>query len=126
MSLTISHNKSCGNDFKNEFLNEWNWAIKHYMDIWVQFYKYWIDQAREKKIPCLFIRYEDLAINPRPVMREVMEFMLGTESIDGTFIEQRIDKTLKDMSAGIVYSPRSGKVNSNLDNFNKEQYDFIK
>jgi len=33
-------------------------------------------------------------------MNEVMEFMLGTTSIDGTYIEHRIKESLKEISSG--------------------------
>ena len=61
MTVTLSHNKSCGNDFQNEFRDEWNWAITQYIETWNKFYRYWVDIALNKKLPCIFIRYEDLA-----------------------------------------------------------------
>jgi hypothetical protein len=38
---------------------------------------------------------------------------LGVESIEGLYIEKRIDDILSGEKAGIVYKPRSGKINLN-------------
>jgi hypothetical protein len=60
MSLTLTHSKSCSNDFTKEFAEEWNWAVTQYMNLWNEFYKYWIDLAKNKTLPVIFIRFEDL------------------------------------------------------------------
>ena len=56
----MTHSKSCSNDFPNEFAEEWSWAITQYMNLWNAFYKYWIDLAKNKVLPVIFIRFEDL------------------------------------------------------------------
>ena len=126
MNVTLSHNKSIGNDFIKEFKSEWEWAMKKYVEVWNKFYEYWVSMAQLKKLPCLFVRYEDLALDSESSMKEVMQFMLGVKSIEGTYIEKRISTNLKEMSSGQVYAPRSGKVNGNLKYFNKEQYEYVK
>jgi len=72
----------------------WEWSIKQNAYLWSEFYKYWIDLAKNKKIPVIFIRYEDLAANNFDSMKEVISFMLGMESIEGTYVEQRIKDVL--------------------------------
>ena len=41
-------------------------------------------------IPIYFVRYEDLVLNPEPVLRELFAFLLAVETIEGTVIEKRI------------------------------------
>lgn len=114
MCVTLTHNKTCSNDFPNEFPAEWQYAVEMYTKIWTEFYKFWLELARKKETPCYFLRYEDLCSNKNAVMKEVLAFMLGANTVEGTYIEKRIDTVLSDSSAGTLYVPRSGKVNSNL------------
>ena len=40
----------------------------------------------QPEIPTYFIRYEDLVLDPEPVLNELFAFMLAVESIDGTVV----------------------------------------
>ena len=42
------------------------------------------------EIPVYYLRYEDLVLNPEPVLCELFRFLLSVESIEGTVIEKRI------------------------------------
>lgn len=37
-------------------------------------------------IPTYFIRYEDLVLNPEPVLTELFAFMLAVDTIEGTVV----------------------------------------
>ena len=41
-------------------------------------------------LPTYFMRYEDLKINPVPVLKELFCFLLDVTAIDGTVVEKRI------------------------------------
>ena len=41
-------------------------------------------------IPTYFMRYEDLRMNPKPVLEGLFRFLLDVESIKGTVVERRI------------------------------------
>ena len=41
-------------------------------------------------IPTYIIRYEDLLVNPQPVLIELFRFLLDVPSIEGTVVEKRI------------------------------------
>ena len=43
-----------------------------------------------KEIPTYFIRFEDMIIEPVPVLLECMKFILDVKSIEGTIVEQRV------------------------------------
>ena len=42
------------------------------------------------EIPTYWMRYEDLKINPRPVLEDLFCFLLDVSSIAGTVVEKRI------------------------------------
>jgi hypothetical protein len=57
----------------------------------------------------------------------VFEFLLGIESVEGLYIGKRIDDVMnKNAKAGVLYKPRSGKMNSNLKYYNEEQFEYVK
>lgn len=60
-----------------------------------------------------FIRYEDLATDNRKALVESFKFIFGVESIEGTYLEKRMDDILSGGKAGFIYKPRSGKINLN-------------
>jgi hypothetical protein len=43
LALTLTHNRTIGNDIQAEFGEEWDWAIKKYVALWNQFYQFYID-----------------------------------------------------------------------------------
>lgn len=52
--------------------------------------KFWIRVAEEKKIPVHFMRFEDLTTDPIPVLKGLAEFMMDVDSVEGTYIEERV------------------------------------
>jgi hypothetical protein len=64
--------------------------VKTYTRIWVQFYEAYIKFLKEKTFPVYFLRFEDLVFNRENVMKEVLAYSMGLESIEGTYIEKRI------------------------------------
>ena len=44
------------------------------------------------KIPTYFMRYEDLKMNPEPVLDGLFRFLLDVESIEGTVVKSRIQE----------------------------------
>lgn len=51
---------------------------------------YWLEQARTTDKPIYFFRFEDVMDNPRQELEDLMKFILGMESLEGTVIQQRI------------------------------------
>ena len=54
-------------------------------------YKLYMDEARRKKIPYLFVRFEDLIDDPKPQLELIMRYLLQMETLDGTNAKRRID-----------------------------------
>ena len=51
---------------------------------------YWLEQAHTTDKPIYFFRFEDVMDNPRQELEDLMKFILGMESLEGTVIQQRI------------------------------------
>ena len=54
----------------------------------------------EPTIPTLYLRYEDMVLNPRPVLNELFCFLLDVPSIEGTVVEKRIEQACTQGSEG--------------------------
>lgn len=57
-------------------------------------------------MPKHFVRYEDMLTKPIETLKGVFEFILKTDNITGTLIEQRIEEFIQ--TGKKLYNPRSG------------------
>ena len=46
--------------------------------------------ARLRRVPVLWVRFEDLVREPEAELQNVMKFMLGEKDLEGTNAERRI------------------------------------
>ena len=109
--IHIFYNDTHSHSFKNDFLKEspefWDLFIKEMINGYRASVDYYIKAAQEQKIPIFFFRFEDLVSEPYPVFKDMFEFLLGVENLEGTLINHRI-KTVTEASsqAKPVYKPR--------------------
>ena len=54
-----------------------DWWIRQQIPKIRQFFDVYMAEAKSRKCPILFIRFEDLVINPRPSLENLMKFILG-------------------------------------------------
>lgn len=84
----------------------------------------------ESTIPTYYIRYEDLVLNPEPVLMELFAFLLDVESIEGTLVEKRIkDYVAKGNKNGSVYKLKADpakNLSRNAGMYTDAQFEFIK
>lgn len=67
----------------------------------------------EPAIPTMYIRYEDMVLNPEPILIELFCFLLNVPSIEGTVVEKRIkDYCAKGSSAASVYKLKADPRNN--------------
>jgi len=69
---TQTHTKSFSEDSTQGRLKVL-WDTFFYPDVlmWAKWHNYWIDMALERKIPIYFFRFEDLLLNPEPVLKDI-------------------------------------------------------
>ena len=61
--------------------------------------------------PTYYVRYEDMCLNPEPVLRELFRFLLEVPSIEGTVVEKRIlDYCAKGNAAASSYKLKANPV----------------
>lgn len=130
LHLTATHNKNIDGNVAREFPDQWDWFVQRDIKTWHNFNEYWIRMAagaRNGGVPVYFFRYEDLVLNPYQIAKEVMAFVLGFPSIEGTYLDYRIRQVINQgQSSSVLYKPRSGSINGNLTSYTEAQLDLIK
>ena len=69
------------------------------------------------------IRYEDIVLQPKPTLFELVKFILNVRTLEGTRIERYIELACQER-APEVYKPRKGRVNANMAKFKPMHLDF--
>ena len=83
----------------------------------------------DKNIPSYIFRYEDLVLDPEPILQECFRFLLDVDSIEGTVLEARIKKIAgQDLESKSVYNlkNRTRKFNRNADMYCEDQMKELK
>ena len=93
------------------------------------FYKIYMDDARARQVPILFVRFEDLVMDPEPELERMMKFFLGEVDLSGTNAERRVKEVIaKGAQATVTYQLKdtTRKYNSNARLYTEEQQEWIK
>ena len=84
--------------------------------------------AKFRNVPMLFIRFEDLVMNPEPELYNMMSFLLGVRDLSGTNAERRIKEVLAmDQRATQTYSLKDStkRNNGNAHRYTPEQLAWV-
>ena len=92
----------------------WAEFIQQDITVWKDFHDFWINA----KIPVHIIRYEDIVASPEPTLKNLLQYILNVKDLTGTKIEHYLKIAVNEASPQI-YKPREGKINGNLNKFNR-------
>ena len=105
MSYTQSHSVEPNRPW-NTFAH-WPTIVPYFLGIWRNYHDRVIAQA--KSTPTFFLTYEELIVNPVPLIEDLFKFMFGVDNIKGTFLEQRIFEVVgKGHQVNQVYTLKAG------------------
>ena len=71
-----------------------DWWVKNQVPKMVKHYGQYMQEARQRKMPYHFVRFEDLVADPRPHYEDIMKYLLQLESLEGTNAMRRIQEVL--------------------------------
>jgi len=86
-----SHSAKAPFNYHTEYPKFWDWWIKDCTMRMKHWYKKVINDAKQNKVPTLFVRYEDLVHDVEPELVAVMKFLLSTNSLEDTNAMRRIE-----------------------------------
>ena len=131
LHLVAMNNHATKSPFNYEELypNYFDWWVKDcctHINAWMQ---QMMHDAKFRQVPILFIRFEDLVMNPEPELYNLMRFMLGTRDLAGTNAERRIKEVLAmGTSATQTYSLKDStkKNNANVHRYTEDQLAWVR
>ncbi len=88
-----------------------------------------IYHARKKDVPTIFVKFEDLCMNPKPELQLLMSSIIGQSDLNETNAEQRIDEViaLGDQETSTYdLKDSSKKFCSSIQNYTQEQIRLVK
>ena len=94
LAAAANHSVKSPFDYETLYPNYFDWWVRHcctQINLWM---KQLMLDARRHEVPILFIRFEDLVMNPEPELYNLMRFMLGKRDLTGTNAERRIREVL--------------------------------
>ena len=95
--ISYLHLASLGNhsgkatfDFETCYPNFFDWWVKHCCGKIKDWMAQTMKEAKFREVPVLFVRFEDLVMQPEPELYNIMKFMIGERDLTGTNAEKRI------------------------------------
>jgi hypothetical protein len=100
----------------------WDWWVHLCATRMARWYRQLLEDAKMKRLPVLFVRYEDLVSNPEPELRQIMAFLLNVTDITGTNAERRVREVImKGKDATVLYTLKDTTAARQLDT-NQKRY----
>ena len=104
---TQSHTKSFREDIHDPPVKPfWDMFFESDLRMWKEWHDFWMDKVKNTDIPIYFFRFEDLLLNPEPILKDMFKFILAEPNVDGAVIETRIQDVIK-TGKNTLYKPRS-------------------
>ena len=96
LNMCGMHNHSMKAPFNYEELypRYFDWWVKYSGNHINSWFKQMMHDAKFREVPMLFVRFEDLVLNPEPELYNIMRFLLGKADLTGTNAERRIKEVL--------------------------------
>ena len=123
-----SHGVKAPFNFEELYPNFFDWWVKDcctHLDNWMN---QMMDDAKLRQVPVMFVRFEDLVMNPEPELYNMMSFLLGKRDLTGTNAERRIKEVLAmGTKATETYSLKEStkRNNANVGRYTPEQLVWI-
>ena len=89
-----NHAQKCEFELEKDYPKFFDWYISEVGDEYRRFYDYHLDLAKQRRIPILFLRFEDMLMDPEPQLRDIMRFLLGIDDLTGTNAERRVKEVI--------------------------------
>jgi hypothetical protein len=89
---TLSHSNKPAYDIHEAYPEWWDFWVRHQTLLIKKYFNLILKHCdTEEKCPIQFVRYEDLVADIRKPTKDLMEFVLEIDSIEGTNAERRIE-----------------------------------
>ena len=105
---TGSHAQKASFEYEELYPEWWNWWVFDCARVYADWHKTVMNDAALRKLPVLWVRFEDLVMDPEPELTNIMRFMLNTSDIKDTNAERRVKEVIaKGKEATVTYTLKS-------------------
>lgn len=119
MNLTNTHTEKVAPNITEEHRDFYESLVKHeILNVWISFLDYYWKECSKHKVPLLFVRYEDLVLNPRDELQRILQFSCQSSSekeIKSDWWKNRLEEVTKDANSDSKKS--SGGEKRKTDNY---------
>ena len=85
--------------------------------------------AKLRRVPAIFIRFEDLVNDPKPQLETMMMFFCNMSTIEGTNAQRKVEQVImqgKEKTQTYQLKDSTLQFNSHLKKYTQEQLEFVK
>ena len=122
-----SHSKQIENKFEEENPAWFSDFIKANVE---QIKRFFLNLKKvQKKVPVIFLKFEELRNEPREHLFDVFRFLLAKKNLSGTYVEHRIDEVLAmghEVTQAYKVKTTDGKFNVTMDRYTLELQTYVK
>jgi Sulfotransferase domain len=118
-----NHNTKAPFNFSEEYPNWWQQNVEKIVNEMKRWYGTLIYHARKRDVPTIFVRFEDLCMNPKPELDLLMRFFTGLPNLKGTNAEHRVSEVMAlgdEATKTYDLKDSSKKFNSTMKNYNEK------
>lgn len=114
MNLTNTHTEKVQPQVTKKHRKFYEALVRHeILQVWTSFLDYYWKECSKHKVPLLFVRYEDLVLNPRDELQRVLEFCCGkNNSNDNDWWKRRLEEATGNTSANSSSSNQERKTDN--------------
>ena len=113
LNLTNTHTEKVTNEVYERFQDFFQALVKNEMKVWLDFLNFWLNNS---SIPILAIRYEDLILNPRPQLEQILDFYApgNGKNVGVSYWRKRLDTVITNKKFHGYRSASSMKANTSI------------
>ena len=94
-NFTYTQDKHVDFDLPSKYPEFWEEFIKQEIQDMVEYYESIFKIFRERNVPHIFIKFEELLREPQVTLEKIFKFQLNTQDLEGTYVETRIKNAVE-------------------------------
>ena len=89
-----NHSQKAPFEYHEKYPVFWDWWVKLCCQRMANWYRTLMNDAKMKNLPVLFVRFEDLVVDPEPQLSNIMKMLNNMTDITGTNAERRVKEVI--------------------------------
>ena len=124
-----NHSSKAPFEYEKDYPEWWDWWVRDCAVLMAMWFYVVMRDARQRKVPTIWVRYEDLCTEPEENLNNIMKFLIGENDLTGTNGERRVKEVIAlGQKATLTYTLKDTtlKFNAQAKRYNNDQWEFVK